>query len=51
MFLGKHTKVEPLLRESAKKLKQDQKRDLARNIKNMAIVFYSNHFNTIIYAK
>ena len=37
-FLGKHTKVEPLLKESAKKLKQAQKHDLARNIKNMVLV-------------
>ena len=48
MFLGKHTKFEPLLRESAKKLKKVQTRELARNIKNMAIVFDSNHLNTII---
>ena len=38
-------------RESAKKHKQDIKCELALNIKNMAIVLDSNHFNTMIYAK
>ena len=37
-YLGKHTNIEALLKESAKKLKEAQKHDLARNIKNMAIV-------------
>ena len=39
------------MRESAKKHKKAQKRILARNIKHMTIVFYSNHFNTILYTK
>ena len=37
------------MRESTKKLKKPQKRNLARNIKHMTIVFDSNHFNTLIY--
>ena len=39
------------MQESAKKHKKPQKRNLSRTIKNMNIVFNSNHFNKIIYTK
>ena len=32
-----------------KTLKKPKKRNLARNIKHMTILFDSNHFNTLIY--
>ena len=38
IFDVKQTNLNNSMRESAKKLKQAQKHDLARNIKNMAIV-------------
>ena len=37
------------MRESAKSAKQPQKRNFACNLKNMSIVFDSNHFHTITY--
>ena len=39
------------MRESAKKIKKPQKCNLVRNMKHMAIVFDSNHFNKILYTK
>ena len=49
MFRAKQTKFEPLDARVSKTLKKPQKRNLARNFKQMTIVFDYNHFNSITY--
>ena len=52
MFRSKQTKFEPLnARKCQKRLKNLKKRNLARHFKHISIVFDSNHFNIITYAK
>ena len=51
-FRAKPTKFEPLYAKNCKKrLKKPQKRNLARNFKNMSIIIDSLLFHTIIYTK
>ena len=50
-FVPNKPTLHHFIRESAKSVKQSQKRNLACNLKHRSIVFDSNHFNTITYNK
>ena len=50
--MGNKISLNKLMQESDKNaLKKPQKRNIARNFKNMTTVLDSNHFNTITYTK